>query len=305
MELALLGLGKMGGGMARRLLAAGHRVAAYSPSGGPAKKLAEEDGAVAASSLEEAVSGLAPSRIVWLMVPATAVGETLEALQPLLAAGDLVVDGGNSHFRDSQMRGDLLSAADIRFVDAGVSGGVRAELGGYCLMLGGEAADIQRLEPILEALARPEGWAHVGPSGAGHFVKMVHNGIEYGLMQAYAEGLALMKASPDLDIDLAQVTELWRHGSVVRSWLLDLVAEALAEDPELAAASSAVEDSGEGRWTVGEAVRLGVPTPVIAEALMARFASRADEPEGAFAGKVLTALRDRFGGHGLGGAEGA
>jgi 6-phosphogluconate dehydrogenase len=304
MELALVGLGKMGGGMARRLLAAGHRVVAYSPSGGPAKRLAEENGAVAASGLDEAVAALAPPRVVWLMVPADAVDETIEALQPLLADEDIVVDGGNSHFRDSQDRADRLAAGHIRFVGAGVSGGVRAELGGYCLMLGGDAEDIQRLEPILEALARPEGWAHVGPSGAGHFVKMVHNGIEYGLMEAYAEGFALLKASPDLDIDLAQVAELWRHGSVVRSWLLDLAAEALAEDPELAAASPAVQDSGEGRWTVEEAVRLGVPAPVIAQALMARYASRKGEPRAEFSGRVLTALRDRFGGHGLGGAEG-
>jgi len=279
----MVGLGRMGAGMTERLQRAGHDVQTYDPNV-PST----------AASLTELVAQLEPPRHVWLMIPAgriteEACHELLRALEP----GDAVVDGGNSNFRDSQRRAAEAKERGVFLLDVGVSGGVWGLKEGFALMAGGEAEPIARLQPVFEALAPPGGFAHVGPSGAGHFVKMVHNGVEYGLMQAYAEGFELMRAS-EFDFDLAAVAELWRHGSVVRSWLLDLLARALSEDPDLAGIKGYVEDSGEGRWTVEEAVNSAVPLHVITAALYARFASRQDE---SFAAKVNAALRNQFGGH--------
>ncbi|MDQ3990759.1 MAG: decarboxylating 6-phosphogluconate dehydrogenase, partial [Actinomycetota bacterium] len=257
-------------------------------------------GAEAADSLEALVAALSPPRVVWLMVPSGPPTEsTVEALSGLLAEGDLVVDGGNSNFKDSIRRAADLSGRGIGFVDAGVSGGIWGLDEGYCLMVGGEADQVSRLDPVLRALAPPDGWAHVGPSGAGHFVKMVHNGIEYGLLQAYGEGFEILNAS-GFDLDLRQVAEVWRRGSVVRSWLLDLLALALSADPALEGVRGYVEDSGEGRWTVVTAIDQNVPAPVAALSLFARFASRQDE---SFAAKVIAALRREFGGHAVKEAE--
>jgi 6-phosphogluconate dehydrogenase len=299
MELAMIGLGRMGGAMARRLLASGHRVVAYSRSGEPARRLAAENHATAATTLDEAVSFLREPRVVWMMLPAgPATEEVFESLAASLAAGDLIVDGGNSRHGASIERARRLEARGIRFIDCGTSGGVWGEKLGYCLMVGGSKEAVDMARPIFDDLCEPDGCAHVGPNGAGHFVKMVHNGIEYGLMQSYAEGFSLLAAEPDLAPDLARVAEVWRHGSVVRSWLLDLLAGELAKDPKLAFASPAVDDSGEGRWTVEEAVRLGVPTPVISQSLFERFASRQDsQGPSEFAHRILSAMRHSFGGH--------
>jgi 6-phosphogluconate dehydrogenase len=285
-ELGMVGLGRMGGGMAERLRRAGHAVVGYD------RDPARSD----AASLEDLVRRLAPPRHVWVMLPAgEATERCVEALAGLLAAGDLVVDGGNADFRDSMRRAEALAARGIFFVDAGVSGGVWGLEEGFCLMLGGAEEGIERLRPILDALAPPGGWARVGPSGSGHFVKMVHNGIEYGLMQAYAEGFDLLRSSRFFPgLDPAAVAELWRHGSVIRSWLLDLAARALARDPELQGLRGYVEDSGEGRWTIREAIASDVPVPTIALALFMRFASRRED---SYANRLLAALRHEFGGH--------
>jgi 6-phosphogluconate dehydrogenase len=279
----MVGLGRMGSGMTERLLRAGHEVQTFDPQ-------VEST----AGSLAELAAQLEPPRHVWLMIPAgevteNAFRELLEVLEP----GDTIVDGGNSSFRDSQRRAAEARERDLDFLDLGVSGGVWGLKEGFALMAGGDAEPIERLGPIFAALAPEGGFAHVGPAGAGHFVKMVHNGVEYGLMQAYAEGFELMKAS-EFDLDLHQVAELWRHGSVVRSWLLDLLARALEEDPGLEGIRGYVEDSGEGRWTVEQAIESAVPLHVITAALYARFASRQDE---SFAAKVNAALRNQFGGH--------
>jgi 6-phosphogluconate dehydrogenase len=311
MQLGMVGLGRMGAGMVRRLLRAGHACAVYDLRPEAVAGLARE-GARGAGSLAELVRALAPPRALWLMLPAGRVDELLAALRPLLAAGDTVVDGGNSDFRQAPRRAQLLSEAGVGWLDVGTSGGVWGLERGYCLMIGGDTDAFRRLEPIFAALAPPPGAAprtpgregppapgeggylHCGPAGAGHFVKMAHNGIEYGLMQAYAEGLNLLRhAEPRLDV--AAIAELWRRGSVVGSWLLDLMAHALARDPDLSGFEGRVADSGEGRWTVEAAVALGVPVPVLATALFARFASR-DEAD--FAHRVLSALRFEFGGHG-------
>jgi 6-phosphogluconate dehydrogenase len=287
-QVGMVGLGRMGANMTERLRRAGHDVIGYDRN--------PETSEVA--SLDELVKRLEGPRTVWLMVPAgDPTEETISALAELLDEGDLVVDGGNSNFRDSLRRAEELNGRGILFCDAGVSGGIWGLAEGYCLMVGGTDEAIRRLEPALVALAPEAGHAHVGPSGAGHFVKMVHNGIEYGLLQAYGEGFQLMQASSEFpDLDLSQVAEVWRHGSVVRSWLLDLAARALEQDPALEGIRGYVDDSGEGRWTVLEAVRSGVPVPAIADSLFARFDSRDDDP---FAMKLIAALRQEFGGHGV------
>jgi 6-phosphogluconate dehydrogenase len=298
MELGMIGLGKMGGNMTRRLVRGGHRVVVYDREAAVVEGLVGE-GAEGAGSVEELVGRRGAPRAVWLMVPAGAVVDAvIGELRPHLEAGDTVVDGGNSRYKDTMARGERLAADGIELVDCGTSGGVWGLEGGYSLMVGGGVAAVERLRPVLECLApaADRGWGHVGPTGAGHFVKMVHNGIEYGLMQAYAEGFALLKRKRDFDLDLAQVAEIWRHGSVVRSWLLDLVAGVLAEDASLAEVAPWVPDSGEGRWTVEEAIELASPAPVITLALMQRFRSRDAE---SYPDRLLAALRNAFGGHAM------
>jgi 6-phosphogluconate dehydrogenase len=297
MEFGLVGLGRMGGNMARRLARKGLRIAVHNRSHEVSTALAAETGHHACATLADLVNALEAPRIVWLMLPAgEATEQALQALAPLLAAGDLVVDGANAYYKDDQRRAELLAARQIDFADAGVSGGVWGLENGYCLMFGGSDAAAARLKPYMEALAPTPttGWLHTGPVGSGHFVKMVHNGIEYGMMQAFAEGFALMKHKPGFDLDLGAVAELWRHGSVVRSWLLDLTADFLAQDQDLQAIEPYVADSGEGRWTALESVEQGVPTPVTTLALMMRFASQGRND---FAAKMLAKMRQGFGGH--------
>jgi 6-phosphogluconate dehydrogenase len=297
MQLGMIGLGRMGGNMTTRLLRGGHRVVVYDRSA-EAVQAAARGGALGSRSLEEFAARLEPRpRCVWIMVPAgEATESTIAALSGLLAAGDVVLDGGNSNYKDSVRRGLVLAERGIHFVDVGTSGGIWGLESGYCLMVGGEPQVVERLRPVFETLAPAphRGWGRVGPCGAGHFAKMVHNGIEYGLMQAYAEGLEILQRKQDFRFDLHQVAEIWRHGSVVRSWLLDLAARALAEDPQLAGIRGWVADSGEGRWTVAEAIDLDVPAPVITLSLLARFVSRQEE---SYAAKLLAALRAQFGGH--------
>jgi 6-phosphogluconate dehydrogenase len=293
MELGLIGLGRMGANMAQRLLSGGHRIVAYDRDP-EAVHAVTNAGAAGAGSLEELVRKLSPPRAAWLMVPAGApVEQTIHSLAPLLSPGDVIIDGGNSYYKDSVRRAASLSKQRLHFLDVGTSGGIWGLKMGYCLMIGGEDEVFRRLEPIFRTLAPEEGYAYMGPSGAGHFVKMVHNGIEYGLLQAYAEGFELLHASP-YELDLAQLARLWNHGSVVRSWLLELTEKALAADPGLASVKGYVEDSGEGRWTILEAVERGVPLPVISLSLFSRFRSRQEE---SFSAKVIAALRREFGGH--------
>jgi 6-phosphogluconate dehydrogenase len=293
MELGFVGLGRMGGSMVTRLLRGRHTVVAYDPSP-PAAAAAQAAGARGAPSLAALVEAVAPPRAVWLMLPAGSPTEsTVAALGELLAPGDTIVDGGNTRHTDDVRRATTLSARGIEYVDVGTSGGVWGLEHGYCLMVGGAAAAVTRLAPALETLAPPDGWRHVGPVGAGHYVKMIHNGIEYALMQAYAEGFELLAESA-YGLDLPQIARLWTRGSVVRSWLLDLTAEALAADPRLDGLKPWVDDSGEGRWTVEDAVEKAVPAPTIALALFARFRSRRDN---SFADRLLAALRNQFGGH--------
>jgi 6-phosphogluconate dehydrogenase len=284
MKLGMVGLGRMGSGMTERLHRDGHDVQTYDPNVDST-----------AGSLTDLVSQLEPPRVVWLMVPAGPVTEgAFQELLGLLERDDVIVDGGNSNFRDSQRRSREANERGLHFVDVGVSGGIWGLKEGYCLMAGGDSDPVQRLEPALVSLAPPGGYAHVGPSGAGHYVKMVHNGIEYGLIQAYAEGFELMRAS-EFDLDAEQISGIWRYGSVVRSWLLELLHDAFdARGSDLAGIAGYVEDSGEGRWTVQDAVDSAVPLPVITAALYARFASRQDE---SFAAKISAALREQFGGH--------
>jgi 6-phosphogluconate dehydrogenase len=344
MQLGMIGLGRMGGNMVRRLLKGGHDCAVYAPELAAVQDLAAA-GAAGSASLAELVESLAAPRVVWIMIPAGAVDGVIAQLTPLLETGDTIVDGGNSHYVDDIRRARDLGAAGLHYVDVGVSGGIRGLENGYCQMIGGESAVYERLEPLFATLApagirsgvslpgahpgstaeavRPKahataaaGYLYCGASGAGHFVKMVHNGIEYGLMAAYAEGLNLLRnadvglagrkvdaetsplKSPEhfaYELDLAAIAEVWRHGSVIRSWLLDLIGVALARDPELACFDTNVPDSGEGRWTVQAAIEAGVPTPVLATALLARFTSRGADD---FANRALSALRFEFGGHG-------
>lgn len=296
MQIGMLGLGKMGGNMTRRLLREGHSVVGFDLDDETRARLAEE-GMTAASSLEDLVQQLAPARTVWVMVPAGEITESaLTALAELLDEGDRIVDGGNSNYKDTLRMGDELGEAGIDLVDVGTSGGVWGLEEGYSMMIGGAEAAVKAIGPVLETLAPgpDQGWGHVGPRGAGHFVKMVHNGIEYGMMQALAEGFEIMKAKGEFELDLHQVAEIWRFGSVIRSWLLDLTARALREDQELEGIRAWVDDSGEGRWTVFEAIDLDVAAPVITLALQRRLRSRADGP---YSDKLLAALRNQFGGH--------
>jgi 6-phosphogluconate dehydrogenase len=296
MELAIIGLGRMGGNMAERLLRAGHRVVPYARRPEALERFTRlgADGVTAFPALMQRVS---PPRVVWMMIPAgDAVDQTIQTLIPLLDAGDVVVDGGNSFYGDTIRRAALLREHGLHYVDVGTSGGIWGLTEGYSMMVGGEPEIVGRVRPILETLApAPDrGWGHVGPHGAGHFVKMVHNGIEYGMMQAMAEGFTIMKRKAEFGLDLHQIAEIWRFGSVVRSWLLDLTASALTKDQELTDVRPYVQDSGEGRWTVKEAIDLDVTAPVITISLLQRFASRDDY---GYADRLLALMREQFGGH--------
>jgi 6-phosphogluconate dehydrogenase len=286
----------MGGNMTRRLLGGGHRVVVYDSIMEAVDALVER-GAIGATSIADLVEKLTRPRAVWLMVPSGEPTEsTINTLAAELSPGDVIIDGGNSNYKDSLRRAAALSQKGLILLDVGTSGGIWGLKEGYCLMVGGEAKAFRRMEPLFQTLAPSpsQGYGHVGPSGAGHFVKMVHNGIEYGLMQAYAEGFELMQAKQEFDLNLPQIAHIWRYGSVVRSWLLDLTAAVLQEDPKLEGIEGYVEDSGEGRWAVQESVELAVPVPVIAQSLQARFRSRQAQP---FSSKLLAVLRKQFGGH--------
>jgi 6-phosphogluconate dehydrogenase len=296
MELGMVGLGKMGGFMTERLVRGGHRVIGFDRDPAVVQKLAEK-GAGSANSLDNIISQLKPPRAIWLMVPAgDPVDETIAALVPHLSAGDTIIDGGNSYYKDSMRRAAALAPKKINFVDCGTSGGVWGITEGYSMMVGGDADVVKRLSPIFETLAPgpDKGWGRVGPAGSGHFVKMVHNGIEYGIMQAYAEGLDLLRHKKEFSLDLLQVGKIWQFGSVIRSWLLDLTVDALSKNPTLSGIEAYVTDSGEGRWTVIEGVELGIPLPVISGALDTRFRSQDPEP---FANRLLAMMRHEFGGH--------
>jgi 6-phosphogluconate dehydrogenase len=298
MDIAMIGLGKMGLNMATRLIQGGHRVVGFAHSPNDIK-LAEDAGAEGASTLQEAVNKLGPPRIVWLMIPAgNPTFETIEDLSKMLSEGDIVIDGGNSYYKDSIQHAAQLAAKGIDFVDCGTSGGIWGLQEGYSMMLGGRREVVEALRPIFETLApaADKGWGYVGPHGAGHYVKMIHNGIEYGMMQAFAEGFSILKAKKEFELDLAEVAHIWQHGSVVRSWLLDLAARALEDDPTFAEIKPWVADSGEGRWTVFESIDLRVPAPVITLSLQTRFASRDEEN---YTARMLAALRNQFGGHAL------
>ena len=296
MKLGMVGLGRMGANMAARLQAGGHAIVAFDRSA-EAVAAAVHAGATGAASLQELVGALDAPRAVWVMVPAGDPTEgTIAALSKLLSRGDTVIDGGNSYYKDSVRRAEELARLGIELVDSGTSGGIWGRTEGYSLMIGGTEAAVTRLEPVFRTLApaTERGWGRVGPPGAGHFVKMVHNGIEYGMMQAYAEGFEILHRKKEFDLDLANVGRIWQHGSVVRSWLLDLTTAALAENPDMDDIAPWVSDSGEGRWTVAEAIDLDVPAPVITLALLARLRSRSEE---AYADRLLAAMRNQFGGH--------
>ncbi len=293
MELGMIGLGRMGANMTERLVLGGHRIISYDRSPEAIQRVVDK-GAVGSRSLADFVQQLSQPRAAWLMVPSgDPVDQTIEQLLPQLAKGDVIIDGGNSYYKDSIRRAEKLKQQGIYFVDAGTSGGISGLRVGYCIMLGGEKQVVERLDPIFKTLAPKDGYLHVGPSGAGHFVKMIHNGIEYGMLQANGEGFELLKAS-GFDLDLGKIAHLWNQGSVVRSWLLELAESAFNKDPELASIKGYVEDSGEGRWTVLEAVERDVPASVLTLSLFARFASRQED---SFSAKVIAALRNEFGGH--------
>ena len=299
MNLAMIGLGRMGANMTRRLSRGGHRVVGYNQTPAITGQLQAEAGMDAAYSLEEAVEKLAPPRAVWMMLPSgDPTEETVQRLSGLLAPGDTAIDGGNSNYKDSQRRAAMLQEKGLHFVDVGTSGGIWGLTVGFSLMVGGNKEAAERLRPIFETLAPApdKGWGYVGPSGAGHYVKMVHNGIEYGMMQAYAEGFEILKSKKELGLDVHQISKIWQHGSVVRSWLLELASDALAEDAELSGVKPWVSDSGEGRWTVADAIDLDVPAPVITLSLLMRLVSRQED---SYAFKLLAALRNKFGGHAI------
>jgi len=300
MQLAMIGLGRMGGNMVRRLSGGGHEIVAYDVDAAPGRVLAAELNTVtAASDLAEVISKLAAPRVIWVMVPHQFVDSTIENLLAAgLEAGDLIIDGGNSNYKEGQRRGRELAERGILFADCGTSGGVWGLRNGYSLMIGGSDEAIALIASGLTTLASNDGkgWGHVGPVGAGHFVKMVHNGIEYGMMQAFAEGFELMNAKKEFDLDMHRIARVWQHGSVVSSWLLDLIGDALEQNGDLSTLSDWMDDSGEGRWTANEAIDMGIPTPVMTLALQMRFRSREKE---AFAGKVVNAMRAGFGGHAI------
>ncbi len=299
MQLGMIGLGKMGGNMAERLRRAGHKVVGFDFSADAVKKLSEA-GSVGANTLEDMVKNLTESpRAVWIMVPAgDPVDQTIEKLKPLMSKGDIFIDGGNSNYKDSQRRHEQLKKEGFEFVDVGTSGGVWGITEGYSMMVGGDEDVVNTLKPIFETLAPApdKGWGRTGPSGAGHFVKMVHNGIEYGLMQAYAEGFSIMAAKEPLHLDIEQIAQIWRYGSVVRSWLLDLTADALKHNPTLEGIAPYVTDSGEGRWTVFEAIDLNISAPIITESLIRRLRSREDNN---LTDRMLSVMRNAFGGHAM------
>ena len=298
MDIAMIGLGRMGANMAQRLLRGGHRVVGFDPEEA-ARKLIESKGAESAVSLEALVAKLKAPRVLWLMVPSGAVTDkTIDALTPLLAAGDTLIDGGNSNYRDTQRRAQALAQRQIHYVDSGTSGGIWGLAEGYSLMIGGDEKVVERLRPIFATLAPgpDKGWGRVGEVGSGHYTKMIHNGIEYGLMQAYAEGFSILQHKSEFKLDLHQIAEIWRYGSVVRSWLLDLTADALEKNPTLHGIAPYVADSGEGRWTVAEAIELGVPAIVITASLLGRFSSQDND---SFSDKLLAAMRNQFGGHAI------
>ena len=297
MKIGMVGLGRMGGNMARRLRRGGVEVVAYNRSFDVAEALAKETGAIAVRELKDLVAALPAPRIVWLMLPAgQATDDALDQMLDLLSPGDLVVDGGNGFYKDGMHHAQMLTARDLQFVDAGVSGGIWGLENGYCIMYGGEPAAAARIQPYIQVLApTPDtGWHHCGPAGSGHFTKMIHNGIEYGMMQAFGEGFALLKSKSEFNLDIAAIAELWRHSSVVRSWLLDLTADALAQDQTLDNIEPFVPDSGEGRWTALESVEQGVPTPVMTLALMMRFATQGKND---YPAKLIAMMRKGFGGH--------
>jgi 6-phosphogluconate dehydrogenase len=298
MQIAMIGLGRMGANMAQRLLRGGHTVVGYDPAA-DARTSLEQKGAATAASLEQLVANLRAPRVLWLMVPAGAITDsTITSLTSMLAAGDTIIDGGNSNFHDTQRRAAAVAQKGIHYVDSGTSGGVWGLTEGYSLMIGGDEAVVERLRPIFETLApAPDrGWGRVGAVGSGHYTKMIHNGIEYGLMQAYAEGFSILQHKTEFNLDLHQIAEIWRYGSVVRSWLLDLTATALEKNPSLHGIAPYVADSGEGRWTVAEAIELGVPASVITLSLLERLRSRDAD---SFTDKLLSAMRNQFGGHAI------
>lgn len=298
MQLGLIGLGKMGARMAERLLLGGHAVVGLDSNQAAVDALVSK-GAQGASTLQELVEKLTPPRAIWIMVPAgDPVEQTIAALKPLLSKGDTLIDGGNSNYKDTVRRGAALEAEGFHYVDVGTSGGVWGLKEGYSMMIGGEKEAVEHLRPIFEtfAPAADKGWGHVGPVGSGHYTKMIHNGIEYGMMQAFAEGFAILQKKEEFGLDLAQIAQIWQHGSVVRSWLLDLTAEALQENQSLDGIAPFVPDSGEGRWTVFEAIDLDVPAPVITHSLMTRFRSRDSY---SYADRLLSAMRNKFGGHAI------
>lgn len=298
MEIGMIGLGRMGANMAQRLFLDKHRVVGFDPNH-ETRTSVESKGIETADSLPALLQKLSSPRALWMMVPAgDIVDKTIDALLPMLSPGDTLIDGGNSNYKDSQRRAKMLAKKNIHYIDCGTSGGIWGLAEGYSLMIGGDKTAVENLRSVFETLApaKDRGWGHVGPSGAGHFSKMVHNGIEYGLMQAYAEGFSIMQHKTELNLDLHQVAEIWRHGSVVRSWLLDLTAAALEKNPAMTGIAPYVEDSGEGRWTVAEAIDLDVSAPVITMALLERLRSR--DPD-SFNDKLLAAMRQQFGGHAI------
>lgn len=300
MKLAMIGLGKMGANMVRRLVVDDHEVIVFNRSPEPAMALSKElENATAVTDFSELIKSLEPPRVIWLMVPHEFVDDCIEdLLQAGMTKGDVLIDGGNSNFNLSKKRAALLQKSGIHFVDSGTSGGIWGLKNGYSIMVGGSDEAIDIVRPILESLApaKDKGWGHVGPAGSGHYVKMVHNGIEYGMMQSFAEGFEMLDAKGEMDLDLLQISEIWQHGSVVRSWLLDLMADAFSEDKNLSSLSDYVDDSGEGRWTIQDSIDLAIPTPVLTLALQMRFRSRQDN---SYAGKVLNAMRAGFGGHSI------